>query len=79
MQDKSLRELAYQFLDDEMDAETQRVFEARIECCIKTQSTTSYCRELLTIVRQRCPRHPAPPRLRRRIIAIIKHDPDTNH
>ena len=79
MQDKSLRELAYLFLDDEMDAETKQVFRTRIECCLETKATTSYCRELLTLVRQRCPRRPAPRQLRQRVIAIITRGPDAKH
>lgn len=78
MQEKSLRELAYLYLDDEMDAETLSSFRVRIETCLKTQQETSYCMQLLTLIRQRCPRQKAPRRLRRRIIAVLEKDPYTD-
>ncbi len=78
MQDKSLRELAFLFLDNEMDSDTKVSFRARIECCSETQRETQYCLQLLTVVRERCPRQPAPAKLRRRILAVIQGPDDSN-
>lgn len=79
MQNMSLRELAYLFLDEEMDAETLASFEARIKACRETQRTTTYCRQLLMLVRQRCPRQAAPPQLRIRIRTVLKQHHDSDH
>jgi hypothetical protein len=78
MQDKSLRELAFLFLDNEMDSENRVSFRARIECCNETQQETQYCLRLLTVVREHCPRQHAPPQLRRRILAVIQGPEDPN-
>lgn len=79
MQEKSLRELAYLFLDNEMDPETLSSFRTRISTCQVTQRETQFCMQFLALVRQRCPRQAAPRQLRRRIIAILTHSPTREH
>jgi len=76
MQDKSLRELAFLFLDNEMDPVTQVSFRARIEICQRTQAETQHCMRLLAVVRERCPRQTAPAQLRRRILAVLHNGQD---
>lgn len=73
MEQKSLRELAYLFIDNEMEQDMYVAFRERVSHCPDCQRETRSARMLVTVVRERCARQPAPTQLRRRVLAILPH------
>lgn len=73
MATRSIRELAYLFVDNEMEPELMVTFSQRIEQCPITARETRNARRFLTVVRERCGRQPAPIQLRQRVLAIFPH------
>ncbi|RMH15545.1 MAG: hypothetical protein D6696_20340 [Acidobacteria bacterium] len=75
MKVKSVRELAFLFVDNEMDRDTQVAFQARIRSCPECARETRYAQHFLTVVRQRCGRRSAPLTLRQRIHEVLQQNP----
>lgn len=71
MENRSVRELAFLFIDKEMDAESLVAFRRRIQTCPECARETQYAEYFLTVVRSKCRRQPAPRQLRRRILDTL--------
>jgi len=70
---KRVTETVYLFFDNEMDEEERVPFERHVDGCSKCARRVRFTRRLLLIVRQRCTRCQAPPRLYQRILISLPH------
>ena len=57
------------YLDDELDAETSRAFEAHLDTCRECQARLAELEALRNSIRAQAPRHTAPDVLRQRMVA----------
>ncbi len=73
MRDKTVRELSFLFVDNELDGEVLISFRQRVETCPDCARETRYARRFLTVVRERCSRESAPGQLRRSILEGLPH------
>jgi mycothiol system anti-sigma-R factor len=63
----------FRFFDNEMDEELLAPFRDHVARCIHCAQRMDYTRKLLIIVREKCVRCSAPPRLRQRILTSLPH------
>lgn len=61
------------FFDSDLDARFKRLVEDHLSHCPGCADRLAYTRKLLILVRERCARRMAPPRLRRRILDSLPH------
>ena len=73
---KKVSETLFLFFDNEMDGDLRRPFEEHLARCPVCAHRLSYTEKLLVLVRSRCARHFAPPRLRVRILASLAQRQD---
>lgn len=66
-------ELVFLFADNEMGQELLISFRRHVSVCPHCAREAEYTRELLTIVRRRAIRRPAPRGLRTKILAALPH------
>lgn len=79
MQDKSIRELSFLFVDNELEGELLVSFQQRVQTCPDCARETRYARRFLTVVRERCARETAPGQLRRSILDGLPHRRKQEH
>ena len=69
-------EIIFLHVDDQLDREVVVHYRRHIEVCPSCARRAAYTVRLLTVVRRRYRRAPAPERLRRRILASMPHRDD---
>jgi len=70
---KQVRETIFLFTDGEMGEDLVVSFRAHMALCPDCARQIDYTRKLLLLVRERCSRQSAPPRLRLRIHEELQH------
>lgn len=70
---KKATEVLFLFFDNEMEEDLRAPFQDHLSRCPLCAHRLAYTRKLLIIVRQRCARQLAPPRLRHRILESLPH------
>lgn len=73
MECKKVTEVLFLFFDDELEEELKASMQDHLTRCPGCASRLAYTRKLLILVRQRCVRRMAPPRLRARILSSLPH------
>ncbi|MDX1384397.1 MAG: zf-HC2 domain-containing protein [Thermoanaerobaculia bacterium] len=68
-----VREIVFLYTDNEMEEELRITFCRHLELCPRCARRIEAAQRLLELVRQRCSRAVAPPRLRRRILTSLPH------
>lgn len=66
-------EVIFLYADDQLEQEVVVHYHRHIEVCPTCARRAAYTIRLLTVVRTRCRRASAPERLRRRIVASLRH------
>jgi len=70
---KKATEVLFLFFDNEMEEAQRGPFQEHLSHCPLCAHRLAYTRKLLILVRSRCVRQLAPPRLRSRILASLPH------
>lgn len=70
---KRAAEVIFLFVDNEMGEDLLDPFRRHLDDCPCCKQKTYYTRKVLLVVRERCIRHHAPPRLRQRILTSLPH------
>ena len=68
-----VREVTFLFIDQEMEDDQVGPFQSHVDGCGHCADEVAYTRRFLLVVRERCVRHSAPPRLRQRILISFPH------
>jgi mycothiol system anti-sigma-R factor len=66
-------EVVFLFIDREITADLEAPFQHHIAHCPECASNVRHTRRLVFLVRERCVRMEAPPRLRARILTSLPH------
>ena len=69
---RSFRDSIFLFADNELEHELALSFREHSDHCPECARRADYTRRLLSLVRERCCRHSAPPQLRIRILAVVR-------
>lgn len=70
---RRVMEVLFLFFDGELEENLQRPLEDHLSRCPGCNGRLEYTRKLLILVRERCTRQVAPPRLRHRILSSLPH------
>jgi mycothiol system anti-sigma-R factor len=70
---RKVRETLFLYADNEMEADLVISFRRHVEICPACAREIERALRLLSLVRQRCHRAPAPERLRQRILVSFPH------
>jgi len=70
---RKVREVVFLYADNEMEGDLLVSFRQHVAICPECARQTVYAERLITVVRTRCVRAPAPERLRLRILTSL-HD-----
>lgn len=66
-------EVVFLYVDRELAADMEGPFRHHLAHCPNCASNVNHVQRLLVVVRERCCRHEAPPRLRMRILTSLPH------
>ena len=65
---RKVREAVFLYADNEMEGELLILFREHVAICPECARRTTHAERLITVVRKRCVRAPAPEQLRQRIL-----------
>lgn len=68
---KQTRELVFLFTDNELGQDTKVAFQNHVDTCPGCAQQARYARRLVSVVRHRAIRWPAPTHLRDRILSVV--------